>query len=190
MIKYINMIETFKKYKKTLLFIIFYIIAVILAMSLQKYYTNGYLDIGGFVKEFNILSSIVLGILYSQGFTAPIAASIFAFYPEGSSTLFIAFLGGLGAALIDLIMYEILKYEIHGEVQKIKNINFFKFIGKLPVIKSKIFMTLFGFFIIASPIADDLGIILVEEEGLIKAKYFFLINLIMNTIGIYFFLNI
>lgn len=180
----------FKKYKKILIFLFFYSLAIIVAISLHHYYKNGSFDIASLVRDFDIIGSLILGALYSQGATAPIAASIFNLYPGTLSHIFVAFLGGIGAACIDLLMYELIKHELHDELQKMKSSNFFKRLSKYSLLRNRKFLTFLGFAIIASPISDDLGTLLVEEAGIMKIKYFFFINLILNTIGIYIFLSI
>jgi len=184
------MIKTIKEYRKTFTFLFFYSLAMLLGFFLHKYYANGFLNLRGFISDFNILSSLLLGALYSQGAAAPIAAALFNLYPKGTSFLTVAIIGGIGAGLIDLVMYELIKHELHNELEKLKNNNLFKFLGKIPLIKNKIFITILGLFIIASPISDDLGTLLIEEEGLLKTKYFFIMDIILNTLGILFFLYI
>jgi hypothetical protein len=87
-------------------------------------------------------------------------------------------------------MYEVFKYEIHDELTSLKNTKFFRKLGKMMIFKDRLLMTFFGFLIIASPLSDDIGTILIEEEGVLKTKYFFIIDIILNMAGIYFFLSI
>ena len=179
-----------KKYKKIFLLILFYSITMAITTYLYKHGSIDETKMQDLISSIGFIGFIILGILYSQGITGPIAASIFALYDGPMPFWLIALLGGIGTGIIDLFMYEVFKYEIHDELTSLKNTKFFRKLGKMMIFKDRLLMTFFGFLIIASPLSDDIGTILIEEEGVLKTKYFFIIDIILNMAGIYFFLSI
>jgi hypothetical protein len=184
------MINTIKKYKKTFLLILFYLSTTVITTFLYKHGSIDHTRIQDIIASIGFFGFIILGMLYSQGITGPIAASIFALYSGSMPHWWIALLGGIGTGIIDIFMYEVFKYEIHDELTNLKDTKLFKTLGKYKFFRDKLLMTFLGFLIIASPLSDDMGTILIEEEGVLKTKYFFLIDMLLNMAGIYFFLNI
>lgn len=184
------MLNFIKKYKRIFWLLVFYTTTAAITMYLYKHGSIDQEQIKDFISSIGIFGFIVLGILYSQGITGPIAATIFTLYTGSTPSWLIALMGGIGTALVDLFMYEIFRYEIKDELNSMKKSSFIKRLSRLPIFKDKLLMTFVGFLIIASPLSDDFGTILIEEEGVIKTKYFFIIDMLLNMAGIYFFLSI
>ena len=131
-------------------------------------------------------AAFVAGIFFSSTFTVAIATSVFLLLGETHAPLGIALIGALGAILGDTFIFKFLKDDLIADFDYLEN----QFGGGKRIAKrifhSKLilwFAPIVAAIMIASPIPDEIGLILLAG---IKLKYrqFFLISLILNFIGI------
>ena len=184
------MLENFRKYKKLEFFLVFYILFFIIIYFLHK---NEFIKleiIYNLIEYGGIISFLFLGMLYSTATFAPMVAAILIFYSGEIPAWQIILLVALGVALADLTTYEVLKYKVHSQIKELENSSLVKFFTKLKLFQNKVFMTFLGFILLALPLPDSLGIMLIEEEDILKTKSFFIIDFILNVCAIYIYLNI
>ena len=94
-------------------------------------------------------------------------------------------LGGFGGALADISILKFLeKFNFENEIDMLAQEKFFEKI-KLKIFKSKIILTILGFLAIASPIPDEIGVLLIKKGKILSIKFLFLIGLFANALGIY-----
>jgi len=165
-----NMKRLFKfKYPKIGLLI------VTIILSYYIFRQPGILDILSVINGLRYLGIFSAGIFLSFGFTAPFAVGFFiALVPEN---IWIASLiGGLGAALGDLILFWIIRFSFQDEFNELektktyKKINFFfsRTLGKV----WKYLLYVFAGILIASPLPDEAGITMLS--GLTKINPYIL----------------
>jgi len=169
---------------------IFYFVFFIFFYFLYKFNIIDINHLKAIVNSFGAISFIILGMLYSFAFLAPVITAIFIFYSGDISNFQIALLAGLGIALADLFIYKVYEYKINDEIKSLEKTKFIKYFSKFKIFKDRLFMTFLGFIFIASPLPDSVGIMLIEEEKILKTKYFFFIDLILNMTAIYFYLSL
>lgn len=137
------------------------------------------------IGELGYIGSFVSGIFFVSIFTvAPASAIIF----ETSKTLdpiLVAITAGAGAVIGDYLIFRFLKDRVFGELAPLVKKNGSTFIVKL--FSSPFFswlIPIFGAFIIASPLPDELGISFI---GLSKIKnwQFLLVTFLLNATGIF-----
>jgi hypothetical protein len=154
-------------------------------------------DVSGFVSHLGSLSyfgSFLAGILFSFGFTAPFAVGYF-ITADPSAIWLTGLIGGTGAMISDLLIFKFIKVSFSDEFNRIRKTEFVKNADRL-VEKSigkkiKMYLTYaVAGFLIASPLPDEAGIIVLAGLSEVKAKVLSVISFILNTIGILAILGI
>jgi len=170
------------KYPKLLLLILSIILAYILIKNPVVY---------DFLSNLNTLSYIgifIAGMLFAFGFTAAFAVGFF--IALNPSNIFIAgIIGGLGAVVSDLLIFNFIKISFADEFAKLQktqtfklfNKNSQKYLGKR--IKNYLMLTFAGF-LIASPLPDEIGVTLLSGLTKIKQSAIAILGFILNTLGI------
>ncbi len=139
-------------------------------------------------KEIEIISIFVSGMFFTSIFTtAPAVVALAEISLHIDSLLALAFFGGLGAMVVDVILFEFVKNNFSEHIMA--NIKKKRLRHKLQHIFSsklfRVFSFVIGGLIIASPLPDELGISLM---GLSKTRVslFMILSFIFNFIGIFF----
>ncbi|MEM0372859.1 MAG: hypothetical protein QXO69_03425 [archaeon] len=159
---------------------------------------EGIIRHAGVVEE---LSAFVAGIMFAFGFTAPLAAGFFITLNPGN-VLVAALFGGAGALLSDLVIFNVIRISFRKEMLKLNN-DFKKDKLRNKILKNPLFKKLtsqakwaitpkiksyllyaFAGIAIASPLPDELGIILLAGLTRIKQKKLAVISFALNTLGI------
>lgn len=129
------------------------------------------------IAESGPLGAFVTGILYTVGFTAPLATAMIVDAAHATSPWALALLGGLGAMLYDTLIFAF--------VRKTTHVSFFTNIRQRFFGRPAITWTLaaFGALVIASPLPDELGSGLLGLSN-IPQKYFVPFSFFLNGLGI------
>lgn len=162
--------------------------SIILSIILYRY---GFFEsLINATPNLRVFHTYLAGIFFTSVFTLAFSLSLFAELVETSPIKYLVPIGGLGAMTGDLIIFKALsnhaiKKERDAVLEKVK---------KLPlkrIMHTKYFTigaVIIGALLIASPFPDELGIGLMSLSNL-KLRHFLLISLIVNSIGIFFFLT-
>ena len=176
------------RYPKITLLIVVGIIAYFI-------FSNSY--VANYVSNLGSLSYLgifIAGMLFTFGFTTPIAIGFFV--TINPSNIFLsAVLGGLGALLSDLLIFKLIRFSFMDEFERLENTHPAK---KLNALIRKEFgkkirnylLYVFSGIIIASPLPDEVGITMLAGLSHIKTSTLAIISFIFNTIGIFIMLNI
>ena len=175
-----NLFKKFRYPKLTILFI-----SIILAYYL---FFNLPQDLNLLIKTNSYLSSLIGGILFSFGFTAPFGVGIL-LTSSPDNIFFAATIGGFGAMLSDIFIFKLIKISFMNEFELIKKSATFQRLNK--IIKKEISykIRIYALYaisgiIISSPLPDELGVILLSGLTHIQLNKLVLISFIFNTIGI------
>jgi len=173
-----------KKYPKLLILLLTYLLAFFIfsfGQSLLKF----------LLSELSILGIFISGMMYSYAFTGGIATGSFIILVKSHSPILLSLIGGLGAGLSDVIIFKLLKkLKFTNELDNFSKEKIFITIhNKIPFITSKIFLNIAGIITLASPLPDELGVILIERGKHISFKYLFVLGLTANTLGIFILTN-
>lgn len=130
----------------------------------------------------------IAGILFSFGFTAPFAVGFF-LNLSPNNILLAGIIGGLGALTADVMIFKMIKFSFEDEFLKIKKTKTLKkiteFIRTKIGYKIEIYMLyVFAGIVIASPLPDEIGVIMLAGITKIKIMTLTIISFILNTIGI------
>ena len=135
-------------------------------------------------RELEILASFLGGIFFTSLFTAAPATVVLAEIAQANSVFTVAFFGALGSILGDLILFKFLKAHLGDELValfshpkserllKLFHLNIFHWL-----------MVFVGAIIVASPLPDELGLVLMGITE-IKPKYLIPLSFGLNFIGI------
>lgn len=146
---------------------------------------------GGFIRllfqgihELKYLGSFIAGVFFTSIFTTAPATAFFIEAVKFNSLLPVAFFGGLGAVFGDLVIFRFAKDRLKDDIlYLLKQSKKERFVS---IFKLKFFRWLLPFFgalIIASPLPDELGLLMMGISNT-KNSLFILLSFSFNFLGI------
>lgn len=136
------------------------------------------------VLPFRFISEFVAGMLYTSFLTSPISVAMIVVLAKSNNPITLALLAGFGAAFMDLLIIKFFREKLSKDMDLVSHELRLKKINNL-LIKFKLdFITpVIGAIIIASPLPDELGLVML---GASKLKYHevAILTYILNTAGI------
>lgn len=144
---------------------------------------TGYMhNLIGNVLPFRFIAEILAGVFYTSFLTSPLSLGMLVVLGESNNPVITAMLAGLGAILGDLLIIKIFRDRLSSD---------FKFLSKrigqgtnfLKRFHLDFIIPFIGAIIVASPLPDELGLIML---GVSKLKYgqIALLSYVLNTAGI------
>lgn len=131
-----------------------------------------------------IIGSFIAGLAYSSGFTAPISVVAFGVMAQENSLLLIALVGAFGSMLADMFFFTFARYRFRTDLFYILKPLHLKRRGKFWTVT----LPLIGAFIVASPLPDEIGVVLLGISHWSRkrvALLCFVLNFIaINIIGL------
>jgi uncharacterized membrane protein YdjX (TVP38/TMEM64 family) len=140
------------------------------------------------------IGAFIAGMFFTFGFTSPFSAGFFIILNPENIWL-AGIIGGFGAMLTDLVIFKFIRFSFMDEFKRLEKTNIMKRISGLieSTIGHKIKVYLlyaFAGILIASPLPDEAGVIILAGLTKIKPKALAMICFICNTIGIIILLAI
>ena len=173
------------RYPKLLLLVFTFIIAYLI------FYERDYQPYHNFLVSLGYFGIFFVGIMYSYSFTAAPATAIFLILGSDYNIFLAAAIGGLGALIGDLFLFSFIRHSLHDEISNLlKNRVFSYFIKKTPGFFKKYLFGIIAALIIASPLPDELGIILFSLSKSVSFRTFSIISFLLNSTGIFIILAI
>lgn len=167
------------KYPKFLLLFITFLIAYLLfnGRTNPKFYL--------FVVSLGILGTFLTGVLFTYGFTSAPATAIFLILAKEQNILLAGLVGGLGALLGDLLIFNFIRSSFKDEVKKLYREKLIVYANhKTPSFLKRYFLPVVAGFIIASPLPDEIGVTMLAAFKSISGKIFLILSYSLNTAGI------
>lgn len=170
------------KLKKLLLKTAIFILSLSFAWWLIKSgYLQGLVDT---ILPLRFVSEIIAGVLYTSFLTSPISVAMLIVLAQENNPVITALLAGLGAVIGDFIIVKLFREKVSSSLTAfvkhlpMQTINWFFNRFRLGFL-----LPLLGAIIIASPLPDELGLMML---GVSKLKYreIALLSYILNTAGI------
>lgn len=181
------------KYPKLLLLFMTFALGYLLFMG------NSYAPFHDFIISMGYVGTFLAGALFAYGFTAAPAAAIFLILADNQNIFLAGFIGGFGALVGDLIIFNFIRHSLMDEITKLSKEKVVSRIkdqynnhinNHLPSIIKKYFVAIVAGFIIASPLPDEIGVSMLAASRKISMEVFSILSYILNTAGIFLILGI
>ncbi|MDP1695753.1 MAG: hypothetical protein Q8L29_02480 [archaeon] len=129
------------------------------------------------------------GMLFSFGFTAPFAIGLF-IMSNPENIFFASILGGFGALIADLLIFNFIKFSFMDEFRKLEKektlLKLKNLVNHTLSHKIRLYLLyVLAGFIIASPLPDEIGVMMIAGLTKIKQFVFGIVSFLLNSIGIY-----
>jgi hypothetical protein len=135
-------------------------------------------------KDFKIFGSFIAGIFFTSIFTVAPATVVLGEIARANSLLVTVFLGGLGAALGDLLIFRFVKNSLVEDFASLVKKSGFKRLPAIFRLKSfRWFLAFLGALVIASPLPDELGLAMMGLSKM-KISVFIPLSFLLNSLGI------
>lgn len=162
---------------KTFLFLVSLILAFYLARS------DYFQLIIDQVLPFKLIGAVVAGVMYTSFLTAPLSVVALYLLSQKVDPILLGLVAGAGAMLGDLLIVQFFRKVFRG-FSALRQTSLFEWIKKeLRALHLDILAILLGAIIVASPLPDELGLILLGASNLSTPKLMTL-TYILNTLGI------
>ncbi|MBI2314533.1 hypothetical protein HYU93_00515 [Candidatus Daviesbacteria bacterium] len=170
------------KVKKLLFKTFLFILSLSSAWWLIK---SGYLNsLVETVLPIRFASEILAGMFYTSFLTSPIALAMLIVLAEENNPILTALLAGFGAALGDFLIVRFFRAEISSDLKQVsKGFQLQKINTFLQKAHLGFLVPVLGAFIVASPIPDEIGLLMLGVSHL-KYREIAILTYILNTAGI------
>jgi hypothetical protein len=135
-------------------------------------------------KKISFLGSFIAGMFFVSIFSAAPATAVLAEIAQSNSVFWVAFFGGLGALVGDLVIFRFVKDKLAEDFYYL--IKATKAERLVSVFKLKLFRWLIPFLgalVVASPLPDELGLAMMGLSK-IKTSLFIPLSFLLNFLGI------
>lgn len=136
------------------------------------------------ILPLKFVSEFIAGMFYASFLTSPISVAMLVVLAKSNNPLSLALLAGLGSALVDILIVKFFREEISADINIVSHQLRFQKISSFLLRYKLAFLTpLIGALIVASPLPDELGLVLL---GVSKLKYYqiAILSYVLNTVGI------
>lgn len=179
------MLKSWREWEYKNLTILALSIAVAVVLSKVESFHNFLLNLG----DLGYLGAFIAGILFVSIFTVASSTLILLILAEKLSPFAIGIIAGLGSVIGDYLIFKIIKNSLIEEIEPIYASMGGNYINRTikAILETKYFnwlIPVIGALIIASPLPDEIGIILVGYNKM-KTSKFLLVSFILNSIGIF-----
>jgi len=136
--------------------------------------------------EWGYLGIFISGIFYVFSFTAPIATALIIIFSANKNIILLGLIAGIGSLVGDFIIFHFIRISFMDEIKELSQHKISLFaLNKIPNIYRKYLTYLIGSIFIASPLPDEIGVIILASSNEIKMSHFGIISYILNTGGIF-----
>ncbi len=174
----------------------FLALALCILLSTLLLETGMFVQFGAALSSHGYAAIFIAGLMLSFGFTAPFAVGLFLALAQGVNIYYASLIGGFGAFLSDLFIFEFVRFSFHDEIHKFRSTDLYLFFHKLmhhekmpPTLRTYLLWSVAGI-VIASPFPDEIGISLLSSVTDLDAKRFAAICLVLNMAGVFVMLAI
>jgi len=134
--------------------------------------------------ESHIIGSFIAGIFFTSIFTAVPATVVLVEIVGVNSVLVVALFGAVGALLGDLVIFRFVRDTLAENLMKfIKEGHHTKLRALFYSRAYRRFLPFVGALIIASPLPDEVGLVMLGAAG-VKTRYFLILSFTLNFVGL------
>ncbi|MBS3088887.1 hypothetical protein J4402_03865 [Candidatus Pacearchaeota archaeon] len=144
------------------------------------------------LQSFSYFGVFISGMFFAFGFSAPLAIG-FLIVSNPQNLLLAAFAGGAGALISDMLIFKFIKVSFMDEFEKLEKTKIVResvFMIKTHFRKRVVHYILYAFagILIATPLPDQIGIILLAGLTSVKPKFLAVMSFVIHTSAIYLIL--
>ncbi len=157
-------------------------LSVLIAIILVK--TEVIINIIASSKQLELFGSFIAGMFFTSIFTVAPATVVLAEIAQTNSVFWVAFFGGLGAMIGDMVIFRFVKNRLSTDILYMLKKS--KSERLLSIFRLRIFRWLIAFLgalVIASPLPDELGLTMMGFSN-INTSLFIPISFLLNSLGI------
>lgn len=171
-----------KRLKKLLLKTVIFIISISVAWWMIE---SGILHtLVDTISPIKYAAEFLAGAFYTSFLTIPIALAMLAVLAQDQNPIVLAAIAGLGSTLADFILVKIIRDNFSDDIYFLtKHFKVYLFKKILKFLKLDFIIPVIGAIIIASPLPDELGLVLLGVSKL-KNYQIIILTYILNTAGI------
>lgn len=136
-------------------------------------------------------TAFIGGLLFTFGFTTPFGIGVFLEIGQSINPVIGAMVGGMGALLADLFIFQVMRFEFfHEELHQIRSSRFALWIHgflhheSFPEKLRTYLLWSFAGIIIASPLPDEFGVALVSSMLTVDRRAFAVLSFVCNSAAI------
>jgi hypothetical protein len=145
-----------------------------------------FLHLTGLTTSTGHLGIFIAGVFFAYGFTAAPAMAVMLILAKGQNILFAGLLGGFGAMVGDLIIFDFLRFSFADEIKLLSKEMWVRALHEsLHGTVRKYLIPVLAGLIIASPLPDEIGVALLAASRHIRTRTFMAISYALNTAGIF-----
>ncbi len=171
------------RYPKLLLLSLSFAIAYVLLEGTH------FVGLREFLGSLGLVGAFIAGLMYVYGFTAAYGTAIFLILAKGNDLVLTGLVAGAGALIGDILIFKFLRHSFSDELLRLSKEKFFLGLAqKLPAGTKKFILPAIGGLIIASPLPDELGVLLLAASPIVSTRNFAELSYVLNTLGIFFIL--
>lgn len=146
------------------------------------------------LQELSYIGIFLSGILIAFGFSAPFSVG-FLIVSQPQNILLATFCGAMGAALSDILIFKFIKFSFMNEFKELEKTSVLKkirgIVNKNINLKIKRYLVyIFAGILIATPLPDELGVVMLAGLTTIKPKILMGISFVLHSIAIFLILYI
>jgi len=135
-------------------------------------------------QEIKFIGSFIAGIFFVSIFSAAPATVVFAEIAQSNSVFWMAFFGGIGALVGDLVIFRFIKDGLADDfLQLIRKTKSERFVSLFRLRLFKWLIPFIGALVVASPLPDELGLMMMGLSKM-KTSLFMPISFFLNFLGI------
>lgn len=139
------------------------------------------------IMPFRFVSEIAAGILYTFFATSPISVAILVVLAQTNNPILTALLAGIGTAIGDLLIVKFMRNEISADLDLIAQELHLKRINRISIFLKALHLDflvpVIGAVIVASPLPDELGLLMLGASKL-SYQELAVLSYVLNTAGI------
>lgn len=141
------------------------------------------------LNAYSYLGIFIAGMLFTFGFSAPFAVAFFVAINGDVNIIDAALVGGFGAFIGDIIIFNLIRFSFMDELTRIKHFHMFQTFNRIfqknILFRIRTYLTLvLAGIIIASPLPDEIGVAMLAGFTEVNEKAFAVISFILNSMGI------
>lgn len=136
------------------------------------------------ILPLRFVSEIVAGILYTSFLTSPVSVAMLVVLAKTNNPITTALLAGIGTVIADLLIVRFFKSEISSDLKLVsKELHLQKVSMFLKAFHLDFLVPLLGAVIVASPLPDELGLLMLGASKL-NYRELAILSYVLNTAGI------